>query len=98
MSSMTLFFEELKLPKNWLLLMSGWASFHGPASRRPSGRAIDSTLTTVAPLSARYLVAIGPTPNQVKSRIDTPCIANGPTGPPQCRLSLDALIMSRPSI
>src|SRR5579864_9258913 len=61
------FFEVLKLAKNWLLLGPGCPSFHGGASRSTSGREADSIRITSAPLSARYLVVIGPTPTQAKS-------------------------------
>ncbi|MGZ6252666.1 MAG: hypothetical protein ACXWM1_06315 [Candidatus Binataceae bacterium] len=66
-SSVMLRFEVLKLAKNWLVSMPGLASFQGGARRRMSGRASDSTRITSAPLSARYLVVIGPTPTQEKS-------------------------------
>jgi hypothetical protein len=62
------FFEVLKLAKNWLRLMPGIASFHGGPIRKMSGRAADSTRITSAPLSAKYLVVIGPTPTHAKSR------------------------------
>src|ERR1700719_5142917 len=71
-SSVIPFFEVLKLAKNWLRLIPGIASFHGGPILSTSGRAADSTLITSAPLSARYLVVIGPTPTQAKSRTWTP--------------------------
>ena len=44
----------------------------GPARRSVSGRLPDSTLSTVAPYSERYLVVIGPTATQQKSSTFSP--------------------------
>ena len=49
----------------------------GPARRRVSGRLADSTRSTVAPCSARYLVVIGPTATQQKSRTFSPARGKG---------------------
>ena len=54
----------------------------GAAERRAPGRLPDSTRTTVAPYSPKYLVVIGPTATQQKSRTFKP--SNGFGVPSSC--------------
>ena len=65
-------FEELKLPKNWVRLMSRTPSLYGGAERRMSTRFADSTCTTVAPWSPSPLAISGPTPTHEKSATLSP--------------------------
>ena len=64
--------EVLKFPKNCERSGPGMLSLKGPIDRRMSMGFAVSTLTTVAPWSARYFTVIGPTPTQEKSAILIP--------------------------
>src|SRR5436309_1546585 len=66
----------LKLLKKWLRFSPGFLSKNGADMRSVSGRRLDSTRTTVAPWSARYLLLSGPTPTHAKSATLIPFIAS----------------------